>query len=170
VQGAGDDEGFRMRPLRAHVLDARLETARGASRPTRIRLQPCGALAPGDGRHAHGALGARPLGVAENDAMTHATLIRLIARADKNKPFPQPCFLESFDVDVHAPGVPWPTGSITTTPDATKALRFADRVDAYAAYNTQSAATPLRPDGGENRPLRLLTVVFEPVVIEEAVR
>lgn len=73
------------------------------------------------------------------------------------------CWLESFDPDEHEPGVPFPTGSVTVTTNPLRALRFVDKLDAFAFWQTQSSVTPLRPDGRANRPLTAFTVSIEPL-------
>lgn len=72
-------------------------------------------------------------------------------------------WLQSFDPDAHAPGVPYPTGDALFTEDGNKALRFKDYSDAVAFLFTQSKVTPLRPDGGRNLPLRAFTMAVAPL-------
>jgi hypothetical protein len=70
-------------------------------------------------------------------------------------------FLESFDPDVHAPGVPFPTGYAVWTDDIKKAMIFGNAGEAIAFFRTRSTVTPFRPDGRPNCPLTVFSVSFD---------
>lgn len=72
-------------------------------------------------------------------------------------------FLKSFDPDVHAPGVPYPTGYAEWTSNLDEAMVFGNAGKAITFYRTQSTVTPFRPDGERNCPLSVFSVSFEPL-------
>lgn len=74
-----------------------------------------------------------------------------------------PEWVTRFDPDVHAPGVPYPTGDGACSLDPRQALRFATIDDAFAFWRQRSTVTPTRPDGRPNRPLTVFMVTFPEV-------
>ena len=72
----------------------------------------------------------------------------------------QPEWITRFDPDVHAPGVPYPTGDGACSPDPSEALRFASEAEAFEFWRQTSNVTPTRPDGRPNRPLTVFTVTI----------
>ena len=52
-------------------------------------------------------------------------------------------------------------GRLNITADKAKAKRFPSFADAMAAWKTQSAVIPFRPDGLPNRPLTMLSIEVE---------
>lgn len=89
--------------------------------------------------------------------------LRLLSLADGSQPdgFGWGEWLQSVDLDAHAPGAPYPTGLIDTTPDPAQAMAFQDAGEAMALWKQPSRTVPLRPDGKPNRPLTAITVTVE---------
>lgn len=72
-------------------------------------------------------------------------------------------YVASYDPDIHAPGVPYPTGFVEFTDDCEGALHFTTMQEAAAFRSQRSTVTPNRPDGAPNRPLTVWTVRVEPL-------
>ena len=52
-------------------------------------------------------------------------------------------------------------GTVVTTPDPVRAMRFDDAGEAVRFWRSRSQSVPTRPDGGANRPLTAFTVEIE---------
>ena len=66
-------------------------------------------------------------------------------------------WLLSYDPDASDQGT-FPTGLVSSTPNAGKAMSFDSMIEATDCIMQQSVVQPLRPDGRPNRPLRAFTL------------
>jgi len=72
-------------------------------------------------------------------------------------------WIMTYDPDGGDPAIAYPTGTVTTTADPTKALHFVNAASALAFLRQTSTRTPQRPDGQPNRPLSRRTISIEPI-------
>lgn len=70
-------------------------------------------------------------------------------------------WLKSFDANTHAPGKPYPSGSVVATYDIDQAMTFASSADAMIFAMQTSTTCPTRPDGRPNKPLTAYTISIE---------
>ena len=69
-------------------------------------------------------------------------------------------FVERYDPERHGG-----RGFLKTTNDIAKAIKFADKGDAFAFWHQTSKTRPHRPDGKPNRPMTAFHVMIEPVEV-----
>lgn len=74
----------------------------------------------------------------------------------------RPYYLVRWDLDARDGA-----GSVTLSPDPTRAHLFPTVAVAMAAYTAMSPAHPVRPDGAPNRPLTAYSVAFVPFLPHE---
>jgi len=94
----------------------------------------------------------------DNDDLSKCYLMRVVAPPELAGQY-----LKRFDLNKHAPGRPYPTGTAEFSSDPSEALRFACPQAALTAWRAQSTAVPLRPDGKPNRPLTAFTMEVVPI-------